>query len=298
MKSRSSLSLPAYAIILIFLFILSPYKAFSQSFYYTSLWEKIEQSEQEGMLKSTLPLVNQVYDRAVKENESEQRIRSLLYQAKINLITQDSDRQEAVLYARFKSESAKAKPVEKRLLESLLAGFLHEYYHQYRYRMDGRTDMVNTAKGDDFLAWTGAAMQEEIERLFEGSLSEAALLQQERVDEWKFLLDTATKYRELRPTLYDLLTHRAYEYFHASNKLNKAASLLVNLQSFHQDSGNKNAYLYNRLLQVELKRMSYAAQIAELKAMAKLFPEAWYTSEVLLKLASKYRNQVFQLASN
>lgn len=280
------------------MFLFSPGSSMAQTAYYDHLWEQIEEYEQQGMLKSTLPWVNLVYDRAVKENESEQRIRSLLYQAKINLITQDSGRQEAVLYARFKSEIAKARPVEKHLMQSLLAGFLNEYYQQYRYRMDGRTDMADTAKGDDFLAWTGTAMQEEIEGLFERSLSEAALLQQERVDEWKFLLDTATKYRELRPTLYDLLTHRAYEYFHASNKLDKAASLLVNLQSFHQDSGNKNAYLYNRLLQVELKRMSYAAQIAELKAMAKLFPEAWYTSEVLLKLASKYRNQVFQLASN
>src|SRR5690606_6183984 len=120
---------------------------------------------------------------------------------------------EAVLYARFKSEIDRAAPVEKSILESLLAGFIYEYYHQNRYRMDGRTAVGDSAGGDDFLTWSGKAMQLEIERLFERSLSSARQLQREEVGDWEFLLDTASKYRELRPTLFDILSHRAIDYF-------------------------------------------------------------------------------------
>src|SRR5690606_10042357 len=144
-------------------------------------------------------------------------IKALLYQSKITLITQDEPKQDAEIYARLNPEIGQARPLEKRILESLLAGVLNEHLQDDRYQMDGRTALADSAEGDDFLTWTGKAIQGEIERLYESSLSEAGALQLEEVGDLGFLLDTALKYRELRPTLYDLLTHRAFEYYRAEN---------------------------------------------------------------------------------
>src|SRR5690606_16826978 len=82
------------------------------------------------------------------------------------------------------------------------------------------------------------------------------------------------------------------------NPPERAERLVMNLSDFHRESENKNAFLYNQLLHFDMKQSSYEEQIAELKALSKRYPEAWYTSEVLLKLTSKYKNRVFRLASN
>jgi len=274
--------------ILLFAYSLSA----AQSYPYQKKWKEIESKEVEGLLKSVQPLVDEIYIRAKKDRLPQQSIRALLYQAKIQITTEDNPQQKATLLARFRKEVAEAGPIEKPILQSLTAELLKEYEQSNRYQIDRRTDIDSVRETDDFLTWSGATFKKEITGLYQASLSPGKALQQTPVADWVFLLDTASQYRELQPSLFDLLAHRAIRYYTINDGEAKARQLLQKLVSLHTADVNKNAYLYNRLQELLLKNPpldSITDQIAQLKALAALHPKVWYTGEVLLQLANDYQ---------
>ncbi|GAA4807739.1 hypothetical protein GCM10023231_41210 [Olivibacter ginsenosidimutans] len=264
----------------------------AQLYPYQEKWKTIEKKEIDGLLKSVQPLVDEIYSQAKKDHLPQQRIRALLYQAKIQITTEDHPQQVAALLSRFKQEIASAEPIEKSILQSLTAELLLEYQQSNRYQIDRRTDIDSIPKTDDFLTWSSATFKKEIANLYQASLDPRKILQQTPTADWSFLLDTVSQYRELRPSLFDVLAHRAIAYFTANENQDKVRQLLGELIRIHAAETNKNAYLYNRLQELSLSTVpldSIPDQIAQLKALAALHPEAWYTAEILLQLVNNYQ---------
>lgn len=277
------------------LLIMASDRVDAQSYPYDAHWAKIEQLEEEGLLKKMLPLVEEIYLQAKKDQLPQHSIKALLYQSKILFINEDDVRQEAELYARFKQEILGAGPIEQRILQSLLAGFLFEYYQSNRYIIDRRTTVDETFIPVDFRTWTETNFIDEIQKLFDESMQPAEILWEERTENWFFLLDTAVQFRELRPTLNDILTHRAVDFYSTSNQPDKSLLLIKTLWDYHLENSNINAYLYNRLEAIKLQHALHADEkILMLKALATEEHEAWMTSEVLLELAATYYTEFGQ----
>ena len=282
-----------YLFLLIFL-ICTNSVANAQPYPYLEKWGEIEKKESEGLLKSTKPMVDEIYIQSKKDGLPQQKIKALLYQSKIEIITEGGKRQEAKLYNRFKEEiQAAAATIERSILQSLLAELLNEYFQQHRYQISNRTNEDTTSKNDDFLTWSEAAYKKEITTLYDASIVNVKQLQREPIGNWIFILDTAEQYRELRPTIFDLLAHRAISYYLANNGQERAEDVLGILLKQHGSDVSKNAYLYNSLLNIKLKtKASDDSQLAQLKALSRLNPEAWYTAEILLQLANAYQQKL------
>jgi len=267
----------------------------AQTFPYQQKWEEIEKKEMDGSLKSLRPLVRDIYLQAKKDKNPQQRIKALLYQSKITITTEEGTQKEATLLALFKEEIDAGPLVEKSILQSLLAELLNEYYQQNRYRITQRTNTSDTiAETKDLLTWTEASYKREIAHLYNSSLIHRQQLQAEPVENWTFILDTASQYRELRPTVFDLLAHRAIAYYGMYDQQEKSQEIIQLLINQHANDTNKNAYLYNCLQQLTIgKQVNNAdTQIEQFKKIAEYAPGAWFTAEVKEQLVVAYQRLI------
>ncbi|WP_299364697.1 MG2 domain-containing protein [Winogradskyella sp.] len=190
--------------------------------HFESQWKKVIEFENDGLTKSATDLVDTIYNAAVASNNKQQQIKALLYKSKYMLVLEE-DAQLNII-KRFKTEIEKAdKMVTKHLLENMLATMYWQYFQQNRYRFYDRTNTSDKVS-DDFRTWDLETLFNEIHIYYQRSLENGLLLQQERLENYKTLLIEAEGSKTYRPTLYDLLSHNALQFYKTSeNSITKPA---------------------------------------------------------------------------
>ena len=188
---------------------------------YEKNWKKVDSLiNKKGLAQSAWNEVNNIYILAKKEKNDAQVIKALLY--KMNL--QQDNQEDAVkknineLTDEIKTEQEPAKSI----LTSILAEMYWNYFQQNRYRFYNRTNTTDFKK-EDIATWTIDDFHKKISELFFASLKNEKLLQQTKLETLDAIIIKGNV-RYLRPTLYDLLTHRALEYFKNDERdINKPA---------------------------------------------------------------------------
>ena len=174
-------------------------------------WKEVTKLENEGLTKSASDLVEDIYKKAVKAENSEQRIKALLHISKY-MLTLEEDAQLHIVN-RFKSEIDTTKNVvTKHLLENMLATMYWQYFQQSRYQFYNRTK-TSEKVSDDFRTWDLETIFNEIHTYYQRSLENGILLQQEPLSNYSLLLNEAENSKDFRPTLYDLLSHNALSFY-------------------------------------------------------------------------------------
>lgn len=177
---------------------------------YDQTFYKIDSLALEHKAKDALVLINVVNDQARKEGNTSMLLKSVMYRMLFKNYLEPNT--QAKLIETLKQDINGTKQPEKSLLQSLLAESYWNYYQQNRYRISQRT-MVNTDIGTDISTWSVMKLTDEAIKYYLASLNEKKLLQSTRIGVIEQVLvgDTATRY--LRPTVYDLLAHRALSVF-------------------------------------------------------------------------------------
>ncbi|WP_299111815.1 alpha-2-macroglobulin [uncultured Winogradskyella sp.] len=174
-------------------------------------WKEVTKLENEGLTKSASDLVEDIYKKAVKAENSDQRIKALLHISKY-MLTLEEDAQLHIVN-RFKSEIDTTKNVvTKHLLENMLATMYWQYFQQSRYQFYNRTK-TSEKVSDDFRTWDLETIFNEIHTYYQRSLENGILLQQEPLNNYSLLLNEAENSKDFRPTLYDLLSHNALSFY-------------------------------------------------------------------------------------
>ena len=285
-----------------------------KKFDYDFKWKEIEKQEKKGLSKSSLATVNEIYTQARKDKNAQQIIKSLLYQSKIVLATSDEDDIEFDIVKNFKKEIAEAKGAEKAVLQSMLAELYSQYYEENHWDIQHRTDLADN-KEEDFRFWTENTFWEESKNLYLQSISNEAVLKNENLNKWEYILgEEDDEIRIFRPTLYDLLAHRMIDFFIDEEeyywdfefdaeknkfKKEKTKEILTGLISFHQQIKSFNAAAYNELELLkfnknELSDSDFESGLFELKNR---FPNNEFTPYILLELSNYYREKLGSLDS-
>ena len=174
-------------------------------------WKEVTKLENEGLTKSASDLVEDIYKKAVKAENSEQRIKALLHISKYMLTLEENAQLHII--NRFKSEIYTTKNVvTKHLLENMLATMYWQYFQQSRYQFYNRTK-TSEKVSDDFRTWDLETIFNEIHTYYQRSLENGILLQQEPLSNYSLLLNEAENSKDFRPTLYDLLSHNALSFY-------------------------------------------------------------------------------------
>ena len=194
---------------------------------YKSEWTKVDSLEQNGLTKSALTEVVEIYKKAEKEENHQQLIKSLMIKAKLqSYIEEDAfvnTIQELTL------EATKSSYPSDPLIHSIIAEMYWQYYQRNSWKFNKRTAATNF-KNDDILTWDLNKIIEVTTQQYLLSIEDIESLKRTPTETFSEMIieDSANHYR---PFLYDFLAHRAINYF-----MNEQASITKPVYEFVLDS--------------------------------------------------------------
>ncbi len=181
---------------------------------YSSLWKDVVQFEKDNLPKSALKVVNSIYKKAEKENNSSQIIKSLFFKSKFSLILEE-DAQLKIINE-FKTHIEQSKFPTKNVLENILANLYWQYFNQNRWKFYNRTETNKKVDTTDFRTWDLNTLFKEIHKYYQASLKNGLLLQQTDLHEFSDILHLGKDSKKYRPTLFDFLAHNALTFYKTS----------------------------------------------------------------------------------
>jgi len=170
----------------------------------------VEAYELEGKTTSANEIVATLYKKAKKKNNSNQLIKSLLYQSKFALILKEDA--ELLVAKNLEKEISEATFPTNAILESILADFKWQYLQKHRWQIYNRTKTTKVINAD-FRTWDLNSLFTSIHQGFKQSIINQKQLQNIPITNYNYILIKGTETEHLRPTLYDLLANRALQFF-------------------------------------------------------------------------------------
>jgi uncharacterized protein YfaS (alpha-2-macroglobulin family) len=196
-------------IVLVFFCLLCCKISSAQNNNYNNIIFRIDSLEDVALPKSALKEVDKLDALAHKENNAPQMIRAVIYRLKFKAYLEDDAMINII--TTLKTDIDQASYPVKPVLQSFLADMYWNYYADNRQKFAGRSRLE---KPDvDFRNWDLATLINETSRLYNQSLTDAEKEQNTPVDILDGILKGDKHIRYLRPSLYDLLLHRAFDYF-------------------------------------------------------------------------------------
>lgn len=185
-------------------------RVFAQSSDYEAQWKKVDELLFTKKLpQSALAEVKKIYEQAKKGGKTAQVIKALVYMTDIQEEIREDNELKGI--AEVEKEIATAKEPAAALLKSLLAKKYWLYFQRHRWNMYDRTQ-TGDFKKDDPATWTPIDFHRTISALYLSSLRNDKVLKGTALEPYNAIIVKGNA-RYLRPTLYDLLTHEALDYF-------------------------------------------------------------------------------------
>lgn len=202
---------PGYALLLAVVFSLFHLTSISQQVIktYEKEWKKVDDLRDKQLPKSALSEVKKIYALAKKEKQDAQVIKALVYLTDLQSENREANLDSSI--AEVEKEIRQSQEPASSILSSLLADMYWNYYENIRWQLYNRTQTTSFKK-DDPATWTAEDFHKKISELYFRSIKEEKLLQQTRLEPFGAIIQEGNV-RHLRPTLYDLLAHRALTYF-------------------------------------------------------------------------------------
>ncbi len=181
---------------------------------YVPEWKTIDSLERQGLFKSALERTEALYARAKADRNGAQTIKTLLFRGKYTTMLQEDGFVQAVQI--LENEEKTARNPERAVLQSLLGELYRTYLQNQGWDIQDRTP-VPDGEGGDILTWSAEQIERRARQFYLASVADEPALRAITVD---YLRDISqpghadSVGREaLRPTLFDLLGHRALTYF-------------------------------------------------------------------------------------
>ncbi|WP_080779678.1 alpha-2-macroglobulin family protein [Chryseobacterium phocaeense] len=111
--------------------------------YYDDQWKKVIENTTKGAYKSNLPIILDIQNHAMKENNAIQLIRSLKAEFSIVNQTVDDNQNDAAskFFKKLQEADSKLKGEEKLMYRVLLNGFFMDYFNQHSWEIESRTNI-------------------------------------------------------------------------------------------------------------------------------------------------------------
>ena len=181
---------------------------------YPDDWKIVDSLERQGLFKSALEKVEAIQLRARSDRNNPQAIKALLFRGKYTTMLEEDGLTKAIQL--FEQESKTAAQPERAVLQSMLGQLYATYLQNQAWKIQDRTPIPD-GEGGDILTWSAAQIERHALDLYQASLQDEKLLKSTPVENFR---DITTPSRGdtisgqlLRPTLYDLLAHRALAHF-------------------------------------------------------------------------------------
>lgn len=118
---------------------------FSAQNYYDQQWKKVQDNYKKGTFKSSLPIIQDIQNQAIKDNNTIQIIRTLKAEFSITKQTFDDVKndEKSVFFAKLKSIEPELKGDEKQLFRLLTLEFINDYYQNNSWKINQKTNILS-----------------------------------------------------------------------------------------------------------------------------------------------------------
>lgn len=195
---------------------------------YETSWTKVQDFENQGKPKSALEEVELIILQARKETNSPQLVKALLHKFKYQMVLEEDSEWKVVQSIKEELINTDDEPA-KAILNSILAESYWQYYQENRYRFLDRTTTKEVDQAD-FRTWDLKNLLREVKKHYLASIDNQKALQLAKVEDFDAIIYLPKENNLYRSTLYDLLAHRAIDFF-----VNAESSLTEPVNSFSLD---------------------------------------------------------------
>jgi hypothetical protein len=198
---------------------------------YKKEWKTVDSLDRLGLPKSALEIVNKIYNLAKTDKNNDQIIKSLMYRMKYL-----NDSEEDIFEQLFKdmdAEISESSLPNRHLLHSMKAEMFWMYYRNNRYQILNRTNTIGY-QSDDIKTWTLDQLLDKVIRHYLLSLEEKDSLFKTDLKIYDEIISFGHDARKLRPSLYDFLASRAFQFFSSTElTMNRPADFFQLKEEFY-----------------------------------------------------------------
>lgn len=173
-------------------------------------WKKVDALQKKGLTKSALQEVITIYNLALKAGNDAQQIKSCMYQIMYRNMLEEDSQEKNIFFV--DTLIAKAKTPAKNILQSMQAEMYWQYLQNNRWKFYDRTKLAEE-KSNDISTWSIDKLYAVITSLYKASLLNNSTLKNTTLNNLDAIIIKGQNTRQLRPTLYDFLAHRALEFY-------------------------------------------------------------------------------------
>jgi uncharacterized protein YfaS (alpha-2-macroglobulin family) len=191
---------------------------------YKTDWQRADSLMVRGLPKSALEIANRAYAGAKKSQNYPQLLKAAMRRVVYSTGAAKDEETFTTLINALRADVANTPAPARNVLQSVLADVYWQYYQANRYRFSNRTATAPDAKleaaddsadvNTDPRTWDTRRLISTVMDLYKASVREAELLQKTPLAAYDVVLMPGNaEGRILRPTLYDVLAHRAIDFF-------------------------------------------------------------------------------------
>ncbi|MGB4850655.1 MAG: alpha-2-macroglobulin family protein [Saprospiraceae bacterium] len=174
-----------------------------------TMWKTIDSLEQKGLVSSALKEVQKIKKAAFEGNDSGQLVKAIVYENRY-LIQLEEDSNIKTL-DRVESEVNSYPEPARSVLHSFAAQWYTQYLQSHLWELRNRTEFGGPP-GPDIRTWGIRHFLDKIQSHYALSVQWEGL-RTAKVEDYEVLLTEKQNTDDLRPTLYDILMHRALDYY-------------------------------------------------------------------------------------
>lgn len=201
-----------YIIILCSLFI--TFSSMAQTSYYDTQWQTVSELMKKQKSKDAEALIKKIKAKAQKEDNKEQVIKSLILLRQS--VAQRDEKDGTNTIQDFEKQITGLKFPEKNIMHSMIASLYHSHYQRNRYKIFKLTEIANPDDlkfPKDIETWTPQLFFNKIQEQYDASLVNTAGLKKYPTTKFPELITKGKNSENLHPTLFDVLAHRAIDYY-------------------------------------------------------------------------------------
>ena len=177
---------------------------------YSANWKKVELLDKKGLYASANKQVIIIFNLAVAAENDAQQIKAAMYQIKYSTMVEEDYNEKSIFF--IDTLITKAKCPSKNILQSMQAQLFLNQQQRFRYRLRGRTKLSEETS-NDIKTWSNDKLTKTITALYKASLTNEVILKNISINGFDDIIEKGKNCRDLRPTLYDFLAHKALDFF-------------------------------------------------------------------------------------
>jgi uncharacterized protein YfaS (alpha-2-macroglobulin family) len=182
----------------------------NNSYDYEKAWKEVEKHISDGLPKSALEKVEEIYQSAISEKNDPQLAKTMIYLSRLTIQTDEKGIENMI--ARYEKFIKDNNGPAKYITASYLAELYQNYFDNHRWEISQRSELTSD-KSEDFRTWSTQQFLSTIQKWYLYSIENKKEINIS-VDDYKTVMEKYDREGlKFRPKLYEVLANRAFDFF-------------------------------------------------------------------------------------